>query len=215
MPTKNNPHNKPRHIDDVANPISESKELKPEQKSPSKVIGRIQKSKTKVVALSRNRLVIIALVLLVIALTAIVLHFKNKKPVYDPVPISVRKSVNFDVYYPDPKKLPAGYTLNIKSFEASNQAVVYSVSYGNNQHFVFTDQKEPSPTSIQGFYKAHMPLTISVNTNVGTAQIGVLNNETVVSLPTNTNAWILMTAPLNASQQAVRQVIGSMTKAGS
>src|ERR1035437_9493874 len=34
----------------------------------------------------------------------------------DPVPLTIRHGVNFNVYYPDQTKLPAGYTLDTNSF---------------------------------------------------------------------------------------------------
>jgi hypothetical protein len=132
---------------------------------------------------------------------------------YDPVPKNIRNAVKFNMYFPNPAQLPAGYNLDINSFSKSSQAVLYTVSYGSNSHLIFTVQRKPSSADIQGFYKNHLPLTIPIQTHVGTAALGVLQNETVISLPTNTNSWIIMTAPLNANQNTLKQVMKAITLA--
>jgi len=55
-----------------------------------------------------------------------------------------------------------------------------------------------------------MPLHTTLNTNVGVATIGALNNQSVVSLPTNTNAWLLITAPGNTNQDNLKTIIKSL-----
>ena len=214
MPKKDKPKTspKPRLIDDVVGHAVE-----PEVDTTSSFPFRVLMRRRKVLLLKKLRYIQKYLVVITgaILLVAAALIFKsNIVSTYNPVPASIRESANFNVYYPNPNQLPLGYVLDTTSFESNNQAVLYTVSFGNNQHLIFTVQKKPSTSEIQGFYRVHLPLTISFKTNVGTAQIGVINNESIVSLPTNTNAWILMTAPLNANQAAIKQVLQSMTDAG-
>jgi hypothetical protein len=106
--------------------------------------------------------------------------------------------------------LPSGYVFNVQAISSSNQTVLYTVGYGHNQKLIFTEQDRPSDIAIKGFYSVHMPLYIPVDTSVGTAALGELNHETVISLPTNTNTWILMTAPLNADQSQLKKVVRSL-----
>jgi hypothetical protein len=133
----------------------------------------------------------------------------NTNHVTSLVPPSVSHQVHFDIYYPDPTRLPSGYSLDAQSFTANHTTVLYKIHHGD-QELIVTLQQKPSTLAIQTFYHVHMPLTITVPTKVGTASLGVLNNETVVSLPTNTNTWLLMTAPLNADEAQIRRVIQAM-----
>jgi len=160
-----------------------------------------------------KRLAIPLIVIIIVFLLISVFHMHRSVKTFDPVPGNIRRQVNFNIYYPNPNKLPTGYKLNLNSFQSSNQIVLYTVSYGNGNRLIFTIQQKPSDSSLKTFYKVHLPLTIPIQTSVGDAALGALNNETVVSLPTNTNAWILMTAPLNANQSQLKQVIKSMTVA--
>ena len=138
------------------------------------------------------------------------LYFHQRSVTYDPVPLNVRTAVPFNIYVPDPAKLPAGYSLDTQSFSTGNDAVVYKIHGLNGQAIIVTVQQKPSNDAIQAFYKAHMPLSIPISTNVGSAALGALNSETVVSLPTSTNAWLLMTAPSDVNQAQLKQVTQAM-----
>lgn len=127
----------------------------------------------------------------------------------NPVPLSVRQSVGFPVYYPDTKKLPDGYTFVADSFSASGQAVVYRINHGQD-HLVFTLQQKPSALDISNFYTAHMPLHLDFQTPSGTATLGVIGRQTVISLPTKSNTWILITAPTNMDQGQLEKVVQSI-----
>ncbi len=166
----------------------------------------------------KNRLkLIVGLVLgLAIVLSTIYLLGRNTKNSQTlPLPISKSSAqlLNYDIYYPDQKLLPSGYTLDKNSFNSTDQAFVYSVSYGNNQKIIFSDQTKPTTSQIQSFYAKAIPLHNTLKTNVGAAAIGIIKFQTVVSLPTNTNAWIIATAPLNINQTQLNQVIKSIKPA--
>lgn len=160
-------------------------------------------------------LIIFAIIIVVggslIAIWAI--HAAPNNKVSDPVPSDISHKIAFNIYFPDQAKLPAGYTLDTSSFSITKHILIYTVSFGNNQQLFFSVQPKPSANAIQSFYKTRMPITISVATDIGTAAIGVLNNETVGSLPTNTNAWVLVTAPLQVNQSQFKQVLRAMTLA--
>lgn len=128
-----------------------------------------------------------------------------------PVPLSISKSVNFSVYYPVQSELPSGYTLDTRSFTSNELAVVYKVAYGHGQNLVFSVQKKPSKADIQGFYAKHLPLHNNVVTGVGAAAIGAISTQTLVSLPTTGNAWLLMTGPASVNQPQLKRVLQSIT----
>jgi len=133
-------------------------------------------------------------------------HLHKPAPPPDPVPLSIRDDVNFTVYYPDQRKLPAGYNLDTGSFTSNNLAVVYKVNYRNNT-LVFSIQQKPSTPHIQAFYAKNLPLHNNVNTSIGTAAVGVIGTQTFASLPTNGNAWIIITGPPNTDQAKLAEVL--------
>lgn len=129
-----------------------------------------------------------------------------------PVPATVRKSVSFPVYYPSPAKMPAGYTLDLHSFSATSQTVVYSVTYETNKKIAFTVQRKPSDDELKLFHTNQMPLRNEVKVAVGTATTGSLNNQTLASLPTNDQTWLLITAPIDIDQEQFRQVLRAINR---
>lgn len=131
----------------------------------------------------------------------------NAAPTTSVVPLSIAKSVTFPVYYPDPKKMPPGYVLVQDSFSAANQAVVYSVAYDSNKTVAFTVQAKPAENDLKVFYANQLPLRNELSVPAGTAAIGVINNQTLVSLPTNDNAWLLITAPLDIEPEHLHQLL--------
>jgi hypothetical protein len=130
----------------------------------------------------------------------------------DPVPLRLRQAVNFSVYYPAPSKLPVGYRLDTSSFTGSAQAIVYVVRY-SNQKLTFTVQQKPSESDIQDFYHTHLPLHTTVSTRLGEAAIGAIGSQTVVSLPTKSSAWLLVTGPPNVDKGELTQILESLIPA--
>lgn len=131
----------------------------------------------------------------------------------DPVPKSIRQSVSFPIYYPDPKKLPVGYNLNLHSLSASAKAVIYSINYDDGKKLVFTIQKRPTDSELGYFDTKDIPINHKVLTLIGTATVGAIGQQTIVSLPTDGGSWILMTGPAVIDQSSLNAVLRSLTKA--
>jgi hypothetical protein len=134
-----------------------------------------------------------------------------------PVPAAIAQAVNFPVYYPDPKKLPAGYVLDTASFiKHSDKGITYSVDYDNGQKLVFSVQPKASASDLQNFNTSYIPLRIDYQTPIGQAEIGAYNNhgqtESLISLPTDTNAWIIITGPYSIDQSQLKQVLNSLKR---
>ncbi len=132
-----------------------------------------------------------------------------------PVPKDVSKKVSFIVYYPDPKKLPAGYTLDTTSFSnPQKEAVLYSVKYDNNKKIVFSVQPKPSEDELQNFYSNYIPLRNQLDVSIGHAEIGAYNLKndlkTMVSLTTKTSTWLIITAPSDVNPDMLNQVLASL-----
>jgi len=163
--------------------------------------------------ISRLYFVVPGVVVIIIVIVGLVTWVVARQPsgtLPYPIAKAQAKSLGFDIYYPSQKLLPSGYILNKGSFETTNQVLIYSVSYGNGRKLVFSDQAKPSNTQIQAFYTRNLPLNTTLLTNVGLATIGAVNAQTVISLPTDTNAWLIATAPSNINERNLDLVIKSI-----
>jgi hypothetical protein len=159
----------------------------------------------------KYRIMLSTLLLLIIIGVAGTLAYRDRTT--SPVPKTISQSITFPVYYPDPKKLPAGYTLDLSSFSTPvKNGVTYWVNYGKGNKIVFSIQRKPSNGELQTFDGNYLPLEISYQTPVGMAEIGAYNLKTLVSLPTNSSAWVIITAPPNIDQGQLEQILSIMKK---
>ncbi|HSW79002.1 MAG TPA: hypothetical protein VLF88_03250 [Candidatus Babeliales bacterium] len=133
-----------------------------------------------------------------------------------PVPPNIQKAVKFPVYYPDPKKLPVGYQLSLSSFSLPRpDVVVYTLNSDSGQKLNISVQSKPDDSVIQNFNSKAIPLRREYHTKFGLAQIGAYQNaqpQTIASLPTDDNVWIIVTAPANINQAELKQILSSLKK---
>lgn len=133
----------------------------------------------------------------------------------NPIPAYIAEAVNFRLYYPLQKDLPAGYRLDLNSFKRPVQnGVTYTVVNNENQKVIFSLQPKPSDADLQNFTSSYIPLHNTYQTPSGQALLGAYNTkegtETFVSLPTNSSTWIIVTAPYNIDQAQLKQVLSSL-----
>jgi len=124
--------------------------------------------------------------------------------------VSISKATPFPIFYPDSKKLPKGYIFDVSSLSASDQVVVYSVTYGQNKKIAFTIQKKPSETDLKTFYANQLPLRHEIQLSIGTVAIGALNNQTLASLPTHKDSWLIITAPKDIAHEKLKLVLQAL-----
>jgi hypothetical protein len=134
--------------------------------------------------------------------------FSGLRPPKHNAPHSNFTASSFRVYYPNQSKLPSGYKFNNNS-KSNKQTVIYTVGSATHQ-LVFTIQQKPSSETLQNFLTHVIPLHTSLATSIGSAEIGAANNETIVSLPTDSNAWILVTATYNTPSNQLDQILLSL-----
>jgi hypothetical protein len=132
-----------------------------------------------------------------------------------PVPKNIKSAVSFPIYYPDQKKLPDGYTLDINSFKNPvKDGVAYLVRYGAGKKLVFSLQNKPLSADLQQFNSNFIPLHNELRTDIGTAEIGAYNAkgslQTLISLPTNESTWIIITAPPDVNQDQLKHILKSI-----
>jgi hypothetical protein len=160
----------------------------------------------------RLKWLFIAIAIVLVIAAAATHHFVTKNNNVLPLPIdkASAQTLGFDIYYPNQKLLPEGYVLDKKSFYYSNQTIIYSVIYGNNQKIIFSDQVKPSSADLQDFNAKNIPLHTTENTSIGTATLGAIGSQSIASLPTKTNAWLIITAPGDINQQVLDKVLNSV-----
>lgn len=129
----------------------------------------------------------------------------------NPIPARYRTAVDFPVYYPAAGKLPSGYKLNAASFSSpAANVIVYAIDYGD-QHVAVSQQDKPASSDLQSFADGRIPLHTTQSTPVGQAMIGAIGNQSIVSLPTNSKTWIIVTAPYSINQSQLKQLLDSFT----
>jgi hypothetical protein len=159
----------------------------------------------------RQRLFFSATILIIVCLLASY-WIKGASGHANPVPKSIKQSVDFPVYYPRQDKLPMDYKLDSDSFvKLTADVVSYSVSSASDR-LVFTVQKKPSDNEINSFNSQRIPIHIEFNTSVGKAEMGVIGKQTVVSLPTTDKSWIIITGPEKIDQNKLEKVLKSLQK---
>jgi hypothetical protein len=153
----------------------------------------------------KKKLLIIFAVLLVLASAAAYLLLK---PAKSPIPPDIKKSVSFPIYYPDPAQLAPGYSLQLSSFQVREKALLYSVTYaGNQKKLVISETAKPTPDVINFFLTQRIPLHYELHTPVGTASVGAIGSQTVISLVANDKTWLIITGPANLLQKQLEPVL--------
>ena len=177
--------------------------------------GRPRAAKQLVRKLLDNRWFRLGVVVGIIALVTAGIAIQPSH-INNPVPKNIRSSVPYTVYYPDPQKLPPGFSLVANSFRSPQAGViVFTVAYGHGQNLVFSEQPMASSATLLEFINHYIPLHTTFNTPLGSAQLGAYNNNgalrSVVNLPIIHGPWIIVTAPANINQFDLKQVIVALT----
>jgi hypothetical protein len=124
-----------------------------------------------------------------------------------PISEVIKKQVKFDVYYPDPAKIPAGYSVDYSDISVTPQALIYTINGHALLKLFVSEQTKPPEVQLHYFYTNQMQLHTDIKTNVGTAAVGAIGAQTVVSLPTNTNTWLLISANQPETAASLRQIL--------
>lgn len=138
------------------------------------------------------------------------------KQLPDPIPLAIRKSVPYSIFYPDSSRLPSGYRLsqNVIHF-AKADVVILMINYGSKS-IVVSEQQPPDSSTINNFVAEHIPVHTTLPTALGQAEFGAYNSgnglRTVISLPVPNGPWLIITAPPDAKRQTLIEIISSMVK---
>lgn len=134
-----------------------------------------------------------------------------------PVPSSVAKDVNFSIYYPDPQKLPSGYSLDSSSFkQAQPGVIVYSINHAGGRSLAVSEEAQPAGSIVNDFIKNYIPLHNTLGTGLGDAQIGAYgqapNQQSVASLSIKNGPWLIVTAPSDVKQTDLKTILQSLKR---
>jgi len=151
-----------------------------------------------------------SILLIVVAILGIHSFQQGRKPI---VPESITSSVKYSVYYPDPKKLPQGFTLDKQSIRSPAQnGVTYTVLYEKTKKIIFNLQAAATDKELATFRSTYIPKRVSYTTPVGDAEVGASGNSLLVSIPVSGGPWIVVTAPGDISQDNLKQVLNTLVK---
>lgn len=145
----------------------------------------------------------IIVVSLACAVAAAMFWFRSPPPI---VPNSVAEKVLFPVYAP--AYLPAGYTIDTKSFSTDNTAVlIFQATNTAGANIAITEEATPSAFDFNSFYTANLS---NITNLVGLPYVtvaGVLksNSRTILSVNTG-KTWIIMTSQARFSQAVLRDM---------
>jgi hypothetical protein len=109
----------------------------------------------------------------------------------NPVPLNIKASVNFPLYYP--VKLPAGYSIKKDSFSSTPQVVTYYAENHRGERMLFSIQAPPDSVGVNDFNKRVLQNQIQIISDAGQARLGDINGRITGSLVTK-KSWVLLTA---------------------
>ena len=157
-----------------------------------------------------KKIVTIVTGLIIVLAGLVFIYYRNKEQ--NPIPLGIRQNTPFPIYYPDPKKMPPDYKLDINSLSSRQGVVVYAINYKSTKKLVISEEPKLAAADLQYFYAHHLPLHTTLSTSIGTATIGAIGSQSVTSLPTNDNTWLLITAPSNINESQLKELILSLKK---
>lgn len=163
-----------------------------------------------------SKKVAIILVAALVAISLVAALYNKMTSHVSLVPPNIQKAVDFSVYYPDVKKLPAGYGLDTKSFQLAQPGVVlFAVTHNGSKSVIFSEEQQSSARDIVKFVSNYIPVNTTLQLILGQAKIGAYgsapNLRTVASLPVQSGPWIIVTAPPEVRHDDLVKILHSLT----
>lgn len=158
--------------------------------------------------LGSRKLLVPAMALIVVMAGATVFFARDSQ--HDPIPASIKQKAGFTLYYP--KSLPAGFHFDEASYDPSTKVVTYDYATNGGNKLYFSLQPKPSSFNFDNFNKKQLSGAHQTSTPIGTATIGILQQETVSSVVTD-KTWIIISAGEKINLDQLEQVSKSLTPA--
>lgn len=176
---------------------SESVRQTPEPRRPRELRIRLPQFRLKT-------LLVLAVIACLAGIAALFLISNSSR---DPFPESVKQQAHFPLYYPT--ELPEGFRFDQAAYDASVNVMTYDYSTPDGNRIYFSLQPKPKKFDFDRFNKKQLTGTSQVETPVGTATVGVLQEQTVSSVVTD-KTWVLITSGEKVSLQQLQQVSQSL-----
>jgi hypothetical protein len=151
------------------------------------------------------KLVIICVV--VICVVGGGIFFALNRSGHDPLPYTVKQQAHFQLYYPT--FVPDGFRFDEAAYDPSTKVVTYDYSTINGNRIYFSLQPKPAGFNFDKFNKKQLTGTSQVATPLGTATVGVLQEQTVSSIVTD-KTWIIISSGEKVSLDQLQQVSKSL-----
>lgn len=139
--------------------------------------------------------------LVLVALCGIVLWYAVLRHP-NPFPPTIH-AAKYSLFYP--RVLPPGFYIDKNSFEQTSAVTTYTIVYGGDKKLIFTMQPKPSNFNFEDFHKEGKRL----NSPIGQAYAGAVNERTVVSIPTD-NSWLLISVPSEIKTSDLQKVLSGL-----
>lgn len=159
---------------------------------------------------SRRGLIIFSILLMTIVLaTVFSIFIFTKDKVEDPIPSSIKQKVGFSLYYPT--KLPDEFRFDEIAYDSEAKVVTYSYSATGGKRLYFSQQKKPDNFNFDDFRNKQLAGSTQLDTNLGKATIGLLQNQTTSSIVTD-DTWILISVGGDINIDQLKEVSQNLAK---
>lgn len=106
------------------------------------------------------------------------------------IPQTIQTQVAFPLYQPG--WLPAGYTIDAQSFDATSQVVTFSITNAQaNGKLVVTEQPQPPQTNIDTFYTQQLTEVRTAQGKSGSVTAGQFETSPLAGVTTG-RTWVLL-----------------------
>lgn len=137
------------------------------------------------------RAIIGAVIIATLGVTAGVVAATVTAPPVLSIPAAIAEKTLFPVY--TLSKLPPGYSLNQRSFTTKDEALIFSLTKGNDS-LVFAEQAKPKDFDLPAFYQKQLHDTKNLQSVANPSVIGTLENGNKLLSVMTDSTWLLITA---------------------
>ena len=159
------------------------------------------------IRLPGTRFLVVAAGLMAVVIIVVILGLFLHGRSHDPLPAAIKKEANFTLYYP--KQLPPGFHFDEAKYDPSTKVVTYDYTNSAGNKIYFSLQPKPANFNFDAFNKKQLSGAHQIDTPVGTATIGILEQETVSSVVTD-KTWLLIGAGEKVSLDQLEQASKSL-----
>lgn len=209
IPIQHEPaHHTPVHHEPIRHAPVQGPQFEP-RPTTAELIARHEQDSRKQSSGGRRNLVLAAAGLVIIVVVALLFVHRSPAKHTGPFPASISAAqITIPVYYP--KDLPKGFKVT-GSKVVKQDSLNYAVTSPNNDSFYVNIQPIPAGYDFAAFNKRFATPT-TYQTTIGTATMGLMNNELVCSIKTG-KSWVLINSTATRSSADMATVAKALKPA--